>query len=163
MSFVSGKIGKNVLAHAAASAGALLAVATAAVPTLAQDTDGATRHVVVVVRNLRSDGGELVGGLYTSARVWLGEDRAADDCHAAIHGGEARCEFDVPVTRRVAFAGMHDEDADGELDRDMLGLPQEGYAFSNDVREPFGPPSFDAASFSPPELRAFIVHARYGI
>jgi uncharacterized protein (DUF2141 family) len=142
---------------------ALFVAASGAAPTIAQEASVATRHVVVVVRNLRNDHGELVGGLYTSPRFWIGENRAAADCHAPIHDGEARCVFDVPVTRRVAFAAMHDEDADGELDRDLLGLPQEGYAFSNDVREPFGPPSFEAASFSPPEVRPFIVHARYGI
>lgn len=134
-----------------------------ALPARAQNDEGATRRIVVLVRGLRNDHGELVGGLYTSARLWLGVNRAAANCHAGIQSGEARCVFDVQPSGRVAFAAMHDEDADGELDRDLLGLPQEGYAFSNDAREPFGPPSFEAAAFSPPELRPFIVHARYGI
>jgi uncharacterized protein (DUF2141 family) len=160
-------MGRNIrtklVSIAFASAAGLLALTSAAAPTHAQVGGRSTAHVVVVVRNLRNDHGELVGGLYTSARHWIGENRAAADCHAPIRAGEARCEFTVPVTSRVAFAALHDEDADGELDRDLFGLPQEGYAFSNDVREPFGPPSFEAASFAPPEVRPFIVHARYGI
>jgi uncharacterized protein (DUF2141 family) len=157
------KIARKPVSVLAASACALLVVVTGVAPTLAQQASTATRRVVVVIENLRSDRGELVGGLYTSSRHWIAENRAASDCHAPIHAGVARCEFDVPLTRRVAFAGMHDEDSDGQLDRDFLGIPQEGYAFSNDAREPFGPPSFEAASFSPPEVRPFIVHARYGI
>ena len=142
---------------------AVLFASALAAPTVAQEAQGNTRRIVVLVRSLRNDHGELVGGLYTSSRVWLGVNRAAASCHADIRSGEARCVFDVEPTTRIAFAAMHDEDADGELDRDLLGLPQEGYAFSNDVREPFGPPSFEAAAFSPPALRPFVVHARYGI
>ena len=142
---------------------ALGALALAIAMPVSAQTEGGVRTAVVLVRGLRNDRGELVGGLYTSPRVWLGVNRAAANCHATIQSGEARCTFEVQTGHRVAFAAMHDEDGDGELDRDLLGLPQEGYAFSNDVREPFGPPSFEAAAFLPPEVRPFIVHARYGI
>lgn len=143
-------------------------VALAAVPPgLAQDaeTTAATsstgaRRVVVVVTNLRSDSGRVVGGLFASRDHWLEEGRANGDCHATIRHGRARCVFDRVPSGAVAFAGMHDEDGDGALDRDLLGIPSEGYAFSNDVREPLGPPSFDAASFATASL---VVHARYGI
>ncbi|MGE0784646.1 MAG: DUF2141 domain-containing protein [Sandaracinaceae bacterium] len=113
----------------------------------------------MTIVGLRNDHGSLRGGLYTDPSVWLRENAASEDCRAPIRGGVARCRFHAPVSR-VAFAAMHDEDDDGELDRDLLGVPSEGYAFSNDVREPFGPPSFRAASFAAPRLR---VHARYGI
>lgn len=119
--------------------------------------------IVVIVRNLRNDRGELVGGLYDRAQSWLGERQSREDCHARIHGGVARCVFHTSVAGRVAFAALHDEDGDGEMDRDLVGIPSEGYAFSNDVREPFGPPSFEAASFSTSEGAPVVVHARYGI
>ncbi len=160
---MEGSIVKKVVSLLAASVGALLVVASAAAPTLAQQGSAPTRTVIVLVRSLRSDRGQVIGGLYTSASVWLAEDRAAANCHAPIYASEARCVFEVPVTSHVAFAGMHDEDGNGQLNRDFFGLPQEGYAFSNDVREPFGPPSFEAASFRPHALRPFIIHARYGI
>ena len=43
----------------------------------------------------------------------------------------------------VAF---HDENGNGELDRNVLGIPTEGHAFSNDATGRMGPPAFaDAA------------------
>jgi len=36
----------------------------------------------------------------------------------------------------------------GKLDANLLGIPTEGYGFSNDARALFGPPSFAAASFA---------------
>ncbi|MBN8609077.1 MAG: DUF2141 domain-containing protein [Deltaproteobacteria bacterium] len=127
-----------------------------AVPVTAQTG----RRVVVVIENLRSGRGQVLGGLYTNPRVWLREGHAAADCTAPIRAGRAECVFENVTTPRFAFAGMHDEDSDRELDRDALGLPQEGYAFSNDAREPFGPPSFAAAAFQRDRL---VVHARYGL
>jgi uncharacterized protein (DUF2141 family) len=119
--------------------------------------------VVVVVEGLRNDQGLVVGGLYGQRATWLGENQAEEDCHAPIHHGRARCVFHHPAPSAVAFAALHDEDGDGRLGRDLIGLPTEGYAFSNDVREPFGPPSFEAASFSPARTTPFVVHVRYGI
>jgi len=36
---------------------------------------------------------------------------------------------------------------DGKLDTDRMGIPTEGYGFSNDAKALMGAPSFDAASF----------------
>lgn len=145
-----------------------LTVAIAAVPSplsaqLAGAVSSSAREVVVVVEGLRNDRGLVVGGLYGQRTRWLGENQADEDCHAPIRHGRARCVFHAASQGSVAFAALHDEDEDGELDRDLIGLPTEGYAFSNDVREPFGPPSFEAASFSPARTTPFVVHVRYGI
>ncbi len=135
-----------------------------AAPSAAQDAEATRvttgRTIVVTVARLRNDSGRVMGGLYSNPRVWLEENHADADCRASIRGGRARCVFQNVPPGPVAFAGMHDEDGDGEFDRDLLGLPSEGYAFSNDVREPLGPPSFRAASFA---TDALVVHARYGI
>lgn len=146
--------------------GFLAAIPAMPAPLSAQLGDtasAAAREVIVVVEGLRNDDGVVVGGLYGQRATWLGENQAEEDCHAPIHHGRARCVFHRASPSAVAFAALHDEDSDGQLDRDMIGLPTEGYAFSNDVREPFGPPSFEAASFSPARTAPFVVHVRYGI
>lgn len=121
-----------------------------------------SRTIVVVVEGMRSDEGLMIGGLYDQAATWLGADQAIENCHASIADGRARCLFRATSAARVAFAGMHDENGDGALGRDFIGLPTEGYAFSNDARAPLGPPSFDDASFFSLAAPA-IVHMRYGI
>lgn len=47
-----------------------------------------------------------------------------------------------------AIAAFHDADRDGGLDTNLLGMPTEGFGFSNDARGIFGPPGFDAAAFT---------------
>lgn len=64
-----------------------------------------------------------------------------------IRDTQARCDFlDIPPGA-YALAVIHDENMNGELDTNFIGVPMEGYGFSNDVRAMFGPPSFSAASF----------------
>ena len=46
-----------------------------------------------------------------------------------------------------ALAIYHDENANGELDRNFLGMPTEDYVFSNYATGTFGPPSFEDAKF----------------
>jgi uncharacterized protein (DUF2141 family) len=52
------------------------------------------------------------------------------------------------VQNTYALAVIHDEDSNGKLNTNWLGIPTEGYGFSNDARALLGPPTFSAASFS---------------
>ena len=47
---------------------------------------------------------------------------------------------------RYALSAFHDENDNGELDTNLLGIPSEGYGFGNDASAAFGPPSFEAAA-----------------
>lgn len=44
-----------------------------------------------------------------------------------------------------AVLAYHDENANGELDRNLIGIPKERYGFSRDARSKFGPPGFEDA------------------
>lgn len=65
-----------------------------------------------------------------------------------IRDTQARCDFlDIP-SGTYALAVIHDENMDGKLNTNWLGVPREGYGFSNNAKALLGAPSFDAASFS---------------
>lgn len=120
--------------------------------------------LVFVVHDLRSDTGTVRGGIYSNAEVWTDEGGQVAVCTARVTGGSARCVIRAPGPGTYAFAFYHDADDDNELDRDLVGVPQEGYGFSNNVRPGLGPPSFESASFrvSAGETYTARVVARYG-
>jgi uncharacterized protein (DUF2141 family) len=65
-----------------------------------------------------------------------------------IRDAQARCDFlDIPPGT-YALGVIHDENMDGKLDTNWLGVPTEGHGFSNDAKAMLGPPSFSAATFS---------------
>jgi uncharacterized protein (DUF2141 family) len=46
-----------------------------------------------------------------------------------------------------AFGVFHDENNNLQIDQNWLGIPTEGFAFSNNAMGTFGPPSFDQSKF----------------
>jgi uncharacterized protein (DUF2141 family) len=55
-----------------------------------------------------------------------------------------------------AFAVYHDANSNGKMDRNLLGIPSEDYAFSNNALGKMGPPSFEQARFSLPDAGATV-------
>jgi uncharacterized protein (DUF2141 family) len=52
---------------------------------------------------------------------------------------------DVPKGTWAVLA-YQDANENGELDRNLLGIPKENYGFSRDAAGKFGPPGFDDAA-----------------
>jgi uncharacterized protein (DUF2141 family) len=140
----------------------VLATLLAAAPVLAQD-EGPT--LVFVVRGLRNDVGVVGGGIYSDRNVWTHEGGQVATCHGAIHGGTARCVIRAPGPGTYAFAFLHDEDGDGRMRTDALGLPQEGYGFGHDAHGTLGAPSFESASYALGAAQRIesTLTARYGL
>ena len=46
-----------------------------------------------------------------------------------------------------AIKAFHDENGNGKLDKNALGMPKEAYGFSNNARGAFGPPSYESMTF----------------
>lgn len=65
-----------------------------------------------------------------------------------VRATKATCDFADIAPGTYALAVIHDENRDGELATNVMGMPKEGYGFSNDAKGTLGAPSFEAASFS---------------
>jgi len=48
---------------------------------------------------------------------------------------------------KYAFKYFHDENKNDKLDLNWIGIPKEGYGFSNNAKGILGPPSFSKAIF----------------
>ena len=55
-----------------------------------------------------------------------------------------------------AVSVLHDENQNKDLDQGKLGIPKEGYGFSNNVMGVMGPPSFRKARFRVPAGKSSI-------
>ena len=60
--------------------------------------------------------------------------------------GELRFVFADLEPGDYAVAAFHDADSDGKLNTNVLGLPTEGFGFSNGAVGFMGPPGFDDAA-----------------
>jgi len=64
-----------------------------------------------------------------------------------IRKAQARCDFEDIPPGTYAMVVIHDENMNGKLDANLLGITTEGYGFSKDAKKWFGTPTFSDASF----------------
>jgi len=119
-----------------------LAASLFAAPAAAGDTASLT----VEVRGLASARGLLQVGLYRQAD-FPAPGREVMGIAEPAASGAVVVRFDGVAAGAYAVAVYHDVDGDHALDRNLFGVPQEDYAFSNNARGLFGPPDFAEASF----------------
>lgn len=103
----------------------------------------------VQVPNIRNSMGGLACALFDAPEGFPYEFMrfATTMMMTQIEGEAARCDFMGVQPGSYAIAVIHDENLNGELDTNFLGIPKEGYGFSNEAKAGFSAPSFSAASF----------------
>ena len=102
----------------------------------------------VEIGGLRNDKGKVMCALFSSAGDFPKRaDKAVMRSSARIADGHAVCEFSGIATGTYAVSVIHDENSNGRLDTNFIGIPREGVGASNNAKGHFGPPKFDAASF----------------
>lgn len=94
--------------------------------------------------------GKLMIALYKGADGFLKQDKAiAATILSASTGARAITVHDLPAGDYAA-AVFHDADGDGKMNTNLIGIPTEGFGFSNNARGTMGPPKFDPAAISVP-------------
>ncbi|MEM9724051.1 MAG: DUF2141 domain-containing protein [Pseudomonadota bacterium] len=120
--------------------------------TIAQPAPGELR---VILEGLRSDAGRTICRIYPEGANFPRQG-SVERVDAAIANGRSACVFSGVAPGRYAVAIAHDEDGDGAVDRGLLGVPTEGFAFSQNARVRLGPPDFDEAAIDVPAAGAAI-------
>ncbi|MBT2323963.1 DUF2141 domain-containing protein [Variovorax paradoxus] len=101
----------------------------------------------------------LYVALYDSAEGFAGSKALAAQT-VPMRAGAARLAFAGLAPGRYALRVFADENGNGKLDTNPMGLPVERYGFSNDAKGNRGAPGFDAAAFSVDADLKTVVHLR---
>ncbi len=116
----------------------------------------------VTVSGLRSGLGEVHVAVYDAAERFPKDDKYLTAAVVAAAVGEVTVAFKDLAAGNYALAVYHDENGNNEFDQGILGIPLEGYGFSNDASAFFGPPDFAAAAVTLAEPESNItIRMRY--
>jgi len=109
----------------------------------------AADELVVKVSDLRSDEGTVRCYLYDSGDEFPDSKKHVIASAVALpsaHGGT--CTFaGIGRDHDYAIVTLHDENNDNVFQKNALGMPQEGYGFSNNAKARFSAPSFADCKF----------------
>lgn len=109
-------------------------------PSQAQD------RLIVIVDGLKNDKGSVMVGLFDEKADYL--KKASVGKVVSIIANSATVIFDDLAPGTYALSIIHDENGNGELDTNVIGIPIEGFGFGNNAMGLFGPPSFKNASIT---------------
>ncbi len=116
-------------------------------PTMAQAPSSFT--LTIQVDNAESNEG------YVLFMLFQGEDGFPNSPEKALaydgtrlSNNTATIVFKDLEPGEYAVAVLHDENSNGKMDTNMIGIPREAYGASNDAKATFGPPKFADAKFS---------------
>lgn len=126
------------------------------VSVAAASDDVATLTVNVV--GGRPAGGQVVVSLFDSEKSYM-KAPVAEDRQPLGADGRATVTFGGLQPGDYAVSIFHDEDSDGELDTNFLGIPTEKVGFSNDAKPRMGPAPYEKARLDlAPGATEIIIH-----
>lgn len=109
--------------------------------------------ILIEVTGAATDSGQIAMAIFD------GSSRFNDPAEAELtHNGaiiDGVSIWTVPyesLPERFAVAAFHDENNDGQLNRNRFGIPTERYGFSRNARGLTGPPTFQQAVIDRPEV-----------
>lgn len=105
------------------------------------------RQLTIDVSGVRSTRGALVCRLFAGPDGFPSKATYRAQVRVAISGSTARCVFPRLAPGIYAVGAFHDENGNGKLDTNFLGIPSEGVGVSNNKRPLVGPPSWNDAKF----------------
>ncbi len=105
-----------------------------------------TAELTLSVSGIRSDLGRVMIAVFDHAAAFQAREGAVATIRIRAQEGDLSLTLGNLPPGRYAVAAFHDENGDGRLDANLLGIPTEGHGFSKDAVGMMGPPSFaDAA------------------
>ncbi|WP_333796767.1 DUF2141 domain-containing protein [Rheinheimera sp.] len=99
------------------------------------------------IHQLKNPQGTLHVALYNNEANYEAGQQPVAVHKVAVSSNKVQLQFDGLAAGTYAIKIMHDENNNGELDKNMFGIPTEGYGFSNNGGQ-FGPASFSEAAFT---------------
>ena len=107
----------------------------------------AAADLTVNVEEIRNDHGRVYVTLFNGASTWLDGKQSLQDDNVPARPGRVSVTFHNVPPGRYGAVVFHDENGNTVMDYDLIGLPTEGFAFSNQARPFLSAPSFDRCAF----------------
>ena len=103
--------------------------------------------ITVKINNCRNDKGDVIVTLFKSGDGFPEEpEKAYKKLTGKIKDGKSDVVFSDITYGEFAMSILHDENLNGKMDINSIGIPSEGHGASNNP-ESFGPPEYKDAKF----------------
>jgi uncharacterized protein (DUF2141 family) len=114
-------------------------------------------NLTINVTGFQNDNGFAMIALFNSEDGFAGKIKAFRELKIQIKNKMVSCEFkDIPKGI-YAVRLYHDENANGKLEKNFAGFPNEPYGVSNNAKNKLSPPEFEKAKFALDSIKTIAI------
>jgi uncharacterized protein (DUF2141 family) len=103
----------------------------------------AQNNLEINIDNIKNNNGNIIIGLYAEDNHFPRNASDGKTVKASTNGISVLFQNIKPGI--YAVSALHDENRNEDLDQNKMGMPKEGFGFSNNAKGVLGPPSFKKA------------------
>ena len=122
------------------------------------------QNVEVIITGIRTEKGQIVIGVFKDDESFKKEESFLEKRFVknGISNGEMRVHFSLE-TGIYGLSLMDDENSNGKMEYKFLGIPKEGFGFSDYYHTGFTKPKFDSFKFSinKDQIKKITIRIRY--
>ena len=131
-------------------------------PATAPASRPALARLTITVKDLRNRKGQLIFGVFKSGDGFPTVERKSVNWQVNdVTGKTVTFTADLPPGKYGASV-LHDENRSGDMDKNLAGIPTEGYGVTNNPKPAFRAATFKEATFTlPPEGASLTISVQY--
>lgn len=114
---------------------------------MSSSSDNKTAYITVKITNIENTNGFIEIGLYNNAKLFPNVGKTYLMKRIRPTGKVITYKFKYLKSGNYAFCIYHDQNNDKKCNKNLIGVPTEPYAFSNNFRPRFSKPTFSDCSF----------------
>lgn len=104
-------------------------------------------QLTIKISNIEKIKGEIKIGVFNKETNFLKESGTIKNYSIKVDKNSAIITITDLPKGEYAITMYHDENSDNECNRNFMGIPKEGYGFSNNFKPKFGPPKYKDCKF----------------
>lgn len=101
--------------------------------------------IEIEINGFKNDKGTAIIGLYNTKESFM--QKGLKLAKTIVKNKKTFAVFENMPKGIYAVSMFHDENANGKIDSNFVGIPKEGYGTSNDAKGFMGPPKYEDATF----------------
>lgn len=115
---------------------------------ISHDMNQETTNIQLEISGFNNTNGQLAIAIFNNANSFESENDTYKDSTLIVTGDEMIILIEDVDPGTYAISIFHDENTNEELDVNWLGIPEEGFGFSNNPAIGFSAPEYNDCSFT---------------
>ncbi len=115
----------------------------------------------ITVNGIKQISGKIELSLYNNPETFPKDNEEYKSVSIPVKSNSVSCTINNLPAGKYALAYYHDANSDNRCNRNFIGIPKEGFGFSNNVKPGFRAPSFSSCKINLYKNKSIDLHILY--